>query len=113
MDGNLKRNAQILRKKMTPEERKLWYLFLKNLPLTVNRQKVCGPYIVDFYCAAAKTVIEIDGGQHFETENREKDRQRDAYFAKNGIAVLRFSNRDINEAFDRVCAGIAQQLKKV
>ena len=54
----LKRNAQKLRREMTKEERRLWYDFLKQLPITVNRQKVIGPYIVDFYCASAKLVIE-------------------------------------------------------
>ena len=44
-------NAQKLRREMTQEERHLWYDFLKGLPVTVNRQKVIGHYIVDFYCA--------------------------------------------------------------
>lgn len=51
---------------MTKEERRLWYDFLKNLSYTFNRQKVIGNYIVDFYCAKAKLVIEVDGAQHFE-----------------------------------------------
>ena len=46
---------------MTRHERKLWHEFLKGLPVTVNRQKVIGRYIVDFYCAQAKLVIELDG----------------------------------------------------
>ncbi len=48
---NLVSNAQELRKNMTPEEKKLWYRFLKRLPVTVNRQKNIGNYIVDFYIA--------------------------------------------------------------
>ncbi len=110
MEPPLKKNARILRKNMTPEERKIWYLFLKTLPVTINRQKVCGPYIVDFYCASAKTVIEIDGGQHYEIDNQEKDCARDEYFRKKGIFVLRFSNREVNESFERVCEAIARQL---
>ena len=43
---------------MTKEERRLWYEFLKQLPVTVNRQKVIGNYIVDFYCASARLVID-------------------------------------------------------
>ncbi|MBR4950722.1 MAG: DUF559 domain-containing protein, partial [Clostridia bacterium] len=46
---------------MTPEEKHLWYDFLQKLPQTVYRQKVIGNYVVDFYCAAAKLVIELDG----------------------------------------------------
>ena len=50
---------------MTKEEKRLWYEFLKKLPVTVNRQKVIGNYIVDFYCAQANIVIELDGSQHY------------------------------------------------
>ena len=56
---------------MTKEERKLWYDFLKQLPQTVNRQKTIGNYIVDFYCAEAKLVIELDGSQHYEPEGQD------------------------------------------
>ena len=57
--------SRTLRKNMTKEERHLWYDFLKNLPETVCRQKVVGRYILDFYCAAAKLAIELDGSQHY------------------------------------------------
>lgn len=59
-------NAKVLRKNMTKEERHLWYDCLKQLPVTVHRQKVIGSYIVDFYIASVKIVIELDGSQHFE-----------------------------------------------
>ena len=55
---NLTPNSQNLRKNMTPEEKRLWYNFLRDLPITVNRQKIIGKYIVDFYCAERKTVID-------------------------------------------------------
>ena len=58
-------NAKELRKSMTKEERHLWYDFLKQLPITVHRQKPLGNYIVDFYIASAKLVIELDGSQHY------------------------------------------------
>ena len=57
-------NSQNSRKNMTPEEKHLWYDFLKKLPITVNRQKSIGNYIVDFYISSADLVIEIDGAQH-------------------------------------------------
>ena len=91
---------------MTKEERKLWYEFLKTLPLTVNRQKVIGNYIVDFYCAAAKLVIELDGSQHYEESGKEADRVRDEYLKSVGIKVLRYSNSDINTKFSAVCEDI-------
>jgi very-short-patch-repair endonuclease len=103
-------NAQKLRKSMTKEERKLWYDCLKKLPVSVNRQKVFGKYILDFYCASVKTAIELDGSQHYETEGREKDMLRDAYLKKNGITVLRYSNRDVNVNFDVVCEDIYRHL---
>ena len=85
----LKKNAQALRKGMTKEERHLWYDFLKTLPVTVHRQKVIGSYIVDFYCASAKLVIELDGSQHYEEMGRQKDEIRDAYLESIGCRVLR------------------------
>jgi len=92
---NLTGNAQRLRKEMTKEERHLWYDFLKKLPVTFHRQKVIGRYIVDFYCASAKLVIELDGSQHYETENMEADAVRDEYLNSLGLTVKRYSNRDI------------------
>ena len=99
-------NAQKLRKSMTKEERKLWYDCLKKLPVSVNRQKVFGKYILDFYCASVKIAIELDGSQHYEVEGREKDKLRDAYLKENGVTVLRYSNRDVNLNFDVVCEDI-------
>ena len=101
-----------LRKDMTPEERKLWFLFLRWLNVTINRQKVFGYYILDFYCASAMLAIEIDGSQHFEDKEKEYDKQRDAYLQSMGITVLRFTNRDINLLFDEVCDRITTELSK-
>ena len=61
-------NARALRRDMTSWERKLWYLFLRNYPVKIYKQHILGPYIVDFYCAAAKLVMELDGSQHYEDE---------------------------------------------
>ena len=72
-------NAQNLRKNMTPEERHLWYDFLKNLPVTINKQKVIGRYIVDFYCAQAKIAVEVDGSQHYSADGKAYDKERDEY----------------------------------
>ena len=99
-------NAKTLRKNMTKEERHLWYDFLKNLPLTVNRQKVIGDYIVDFYCASAKLVIELDGSQHYAKISKEQDKLRDEYLMSLGIKVLRYSNLDVIRNFQGVCSDI-------
>ena len=99
-------NAKSLRKNMTKEERHLWYDFLKNLSVTVNRQKVFGKYIVDFYIASSKLVIELDGSQHYEKDGIVDDAIRDKYLNELGIRVLRYSNLDINRDFDGVCRDI-------
>ena len=108
----LKQNSQSLRKNMTKEERHLWYDFLKSLPITFNRQKIIGSYIVDFYCADAKLVIELDGGQHFEQEGLLNDKIRDEYLNSQGIRVLRYSNTDINKNFEGVCQDILSFIEK-
>ena len=84
---------------MTKEERHLWYDFLKTLPVTVHRQKVIGSYIVDFYIASAKLVIELDGSQHFEDGYQLRDIKRDEYLMKLGIRVLRYTNLEIQKNF--------------
>ena len=106
----LKPFAQKLRRDMTKEERHLWYDFLKDLPITVNRQKVIGNYIADFYCANAKLIIEIDGTQHYEDEGIKSDKKRDEFFKELGIKVLRYSNEDVNNNFDGICEDILRRL---
>lgn len=105
-------NAKKLRKNMTPQESHLWYDFLKSLSVTVNRQKVIGDYIVDFYIASAKIVIEIDGSQHYEEDGKEADEKRDKFFKSIGLNVIRFSNYEINTNFDGVCAFISERIKE-
>ena len=99
-------NAKRLRKEMTEEERKLWYLFLRNFPIRFLRQKVIGNYIVDFYCAKARLVIELDGSQHYEEQEEEYDKSRDEWLSAQGLLVLRFSNYDLNKKFKDICAYI-------
>jgi very-short-patch-repair endonuclease len=109
-NSKLTPNAKVLRKNMTKQERHLWYDFLKTLPITIHRQKVIGSYIVDFYCASKKIVIELDGSQHFENEGQEKDKLRDEYLKKSGIKVLRYSNLDIDRNFEGVCIDILKHI---
>ena len=104
-------NSRKLRREMTREERHLWYDFLKMLTATVHRQKVLGNYIVDFYIASAKLVIELDGSQHYEDSGRRKDAERDAYLEEIGCKVLRYSNADINQSFAGVCEDISRHLQ--
>ena len=107
----LRSNAQKLRREMTREERHLWYDFLRPHPVAFKRQQILGHYIVDFYCAKAKLVIELDGFQHGFPENEEKDAERTAFLAGYDLTVLRFSNWEINMSFDTVCRTIDSVLK--
>ena len=102
--------AKTLRKNMTPEEKHLWYDFLKRLPLNVRRQHNIENYIVDFYIAEKKIVIEVDGGQHLLLEHQEADEKRDAYLASWGIYVLRYSNDSIRNNFNAVAEDILKKL---
>ena len=95
--------ARQLRKDMTPQERKLWYTFLRGYTPKFTRQKVMGKYIADFYCAKLKLVLELDGSQHFENAAMEKDEERTAYLRQFGVEVLRFANNEINNNFSAVC----------
>ena len=103
-------NSKKLRREMTKEERHLWYDFLKQLGVTVHRQKVIGPYIVDFYCARANLVIELDGSQHYDDEALAKDRARDRDLYEQGFTVLRFSHLDIARNFTGVCQEILKYI---
>ena len=102
----LTENAQRLRREMTNEERHLWYDFLKQLPVTVKRQKVIDHYIVDFFIASANIVIELDGSQHYEPKGTASDLLRDQHLRKLGYRILRYSNADINLRFRNVCEDI-------
>ena len=107
---DLKPNAQSLRKNMTKEERHLWYDFLKTLSVTVNRQKVIGRYIVDFYCADAKLVIEFDGSQHYAEAGIAGDKARDKFLSSLGLTVLRYTNLDVKKNFRGVCEDILNHI---
>ena len=91
--------AKQLRKEMTKEERHLWYDFLRTYPVRFSRQKVLGKYIADFYSAEAKLVIELDGSQHYEYTNAEKDAERTAFLEGYGLTVLRIPNDEVNRNF--------------
>ena len=103
-------NSRELRKNMTPEEKHLWYDFLKDLNITVHRQKVIFDYIVDFYIPSCKIVIEIDGSQHYEEENRKNDIERDFKLRSEGIKVLRYTNLQIKRDFKNVCRDILNNI---
>ena len=104
--------AKALRKNMTPWERKLWYGFLRNYSVRFQRQKAIGNYIVDFYCAKARLVIELDGGGHYTAKQLEKDEFRTKKLEDMNLTVLRICNLDIDRNFNGVCEFIDLEVKK-
>jgi len=109
---NIKLLSRNLRSNMTDAEILLWSRLrgkqVKSLQF--YRQKIIDNYIADFYCPKAKLVIEVDGGQHYDIEGREKDRERDGYMTKAGITVLRFSNSEVLRDIEAVLEMIWSKL---
>lgn len=110
---SLVKYASALRKDMTKEERHLWYDFLRNYPQKFIRQKIIGKYIVDFYCAQVKLVIELDGSQHYSEQAEQYDNERTEYLNGYGIKVVRISNLEINTNFRGVCEYIDNLVGKL
>ena len=111
-DNSQLETARRLRKDMTPHERKLWYLFLRKYPVKIYKQRIIGRFIVDFYCASAGLIIEVDGSQHYEPQGAAYYSERSAFLTSLGLEVLRFSNRDIDRDFYGVCTQIDLTVQK-
>ena len=101
--------ARQLRDEQTDQERRLWYGYLRKTTLRFQRQKPIGDYIVDFYCHAAKLVVEIDGWHHFTEEGRDHDRNRTRFLESQGLLVLRYRGA----AVDADIAAVAAQIMRV
>ena len=76
---------------------------MRDYPIRFLRQKILGRYIVDFYCAQAKIIIELDGSQHYDEQNVVKDAERTAYLEQYGLKILRIPNIYVNQNFKGVC----------
>ena len=111
-DKKLRLRAAELRKNATMEENHLWYDFLRAYPVQFNRQRIIGEHITDFYCAKARLVIELDGMQHNTEFAMEYDSIRTAFFESMEVMVLRFSNREIQSQFEKVCETIDLAVKR-
>lgn len=103
--------AKALRNNMTKEEKHLWYDFLRTYPIQILRQKIIGNYIVDFYCAKAKLIIELDGGHHGEEIILQRDNERTLFLESYGLQVLRIPNYNVNNNFRAVCLYIDQIIR--
>ena len=98
--------ARALRRTSTAQERKLWYLFLRDYPVKIYKQRIIESFVVDFYCAQARLVIELDGSQHYTEQGKAYDAERSAVLEQYGLLVLRFANNDVDNHFNAVCTQI-------
>jgi len=98
--------ARKLRKEMTPQEKHIWYDFLRFYPMKVYKQRIIGNFVADFYCHKARLVIEIDGAQHYTPKGKSHDEARTEAIEKYGISVIRFTNGDVDTRFEAVCKAI-------
>lgn len=103
--------ARQLRKTMTPAEKRLWFHCLHEAPQRFRKQRPVGPFIVDFYCAASKLVIEVDGDSHFTEQGLSHDEKRTQFLEALGLTVLRFTNDDILQRIDAVKDVIYRHMK--
>ena len=110
-NSDLTENARKLRKDMTPQERHLWYDFLRTYRPRFLRQKVIDGYIVDFYCHDVRLIIELDGSQHYDSKGLLKDRIRTSKLEARALTVVHIPNNDINNNFKEVCEYIDTLVK--
>lgn len=111
-DKKLKSQADELRKNMTQQEWNLWYFYLRNHRLKWYRQRIIDRFIVDFYCHAAKLVIEIDGKQHYTDQGIVYDTERTQVLQGYGLKVLRYTNQQLVDNFQEVCWDIERNLQQ-
>lgn len=110
-NGDMLPRARELRREMTPQERKLWYQFLRRYPVKIYKQRIIESFIADFYCSRAQLVIELDGAQHTTEQGLLYDRERSSIFSQFGLDVLRFSNYEVDLQFEAVCEKIHQTIQ--
>ena len=111
-DKKLKSRADELRKNMTQQEWNLWYFYLRNHRLKWYRQRIIDRFIVDFYCHAAKLVIEIDGKQHYTDQGIAYDTEHTQVLQGYGLKVLRYTNQQLVDNFQEICWDIERNLQQ-
>ncbi|MES2059745.1 MAG: endonuclease domain-containing protein [Patescibacteria group bacterium] len=108
---SLKERRRELRKNQTIQEKALWkYLRKEFLNARFQRQHSIGTYIVDFYCAKKRLIIEIDGAGHTESDAKLYDKDRTKYFEDQGMNVIRFWNYEIDTNIEKVISIIQKYI---
>ncbi|HXH08985.1 MAG TPA: endonuclease domain-containing protein [Alphaproteobacteria bacterium] len=112
LDPEFLDHSRKLRKTQTDAEKLLWSA-LRNrqlLGLKFRRQYLVEPYILDFYCHKYRLGIELDGGQHYTNEGKQRDSTRDTFIAAQGVRILRFSDLDVLANLEAVLQTIVAEL---
>ncbi|MES2336949.1 MAG: endonuclease domain-containing protein [Pseudomonadota bacterium] len=106
--GDTQQRSKQLRKEMSPAEIALW-LALRMRPngLKFRKQPPSGPFTADFYCHAARLVVEVDGAAHDYGNRPARDASRDRWFEVRGLTVMRVTGRDVLQDCDAVVRGVA------
>lgn len=104
--------ARRLRREMTLSEQHLWFRFLRSYPVKIYKQRIIESFVVDFYCAEARLVIELDGSQHYTEQGKAYDEERSSIMEGYGVEVLRFTNLEVDREFDAVCERIDARIKQ-
>jgi len=105
--------ARELRQPQTPAEATLWqHLRNRKLKYKFRRQHPIYRFIIDFYCAEAKLLIEIDGDSHLGKEQIEYDKARTEYLEELGYKVIRFTNNDVRYTISAVVDKIINTIEK-
>ena len=103
--------AKCMRKNPTAAEKMLWQEYLRTFQFRVLRQRPIDNFIVDFYCADLKLVIEIDGDSHFTEQGESYDEERTKILEDYGLRVIRFTNYEVINQFKLVCQQIQRFIK--
>src|SRR5688572_16174483 len=99
------RIARRLRRTMTLPEVLLWQA-LKSADVKIRRQHPCGPFVVDFYCPAARLVIEVEGIVHAMGDRPQRDEARFAWLERQGYSVLRVPAAEVLKDVEEAAAAI-------
>jgi very-short-patch-repair endonuclease len=108
-DPALKQRRRELRRNQTDAEKALW-AHLRNKQfygMKFFRQYSIGPYILDFYCPTIKLAVELDGGQHNQSENKKFDETRSEYLNSKGIKIVRFWDNEVLLDMESVLSGLS------
>lgn len=113
-DGKSYDRARVMRRALTPPEATLWaQLKGKGLEgFRFRRQHPIGPYVLDFYCAAARLAVEVDGLIHGDPDQARHDAYRDGWLGRQGISVLRIPATEVRHQLEGVMALLLHTLRE-